>query len=213
MNAMQQAAQKRLDAILAAPPTGKSRHTQVTDLARRHARHARADDLVVRARATEGPTGAPTPKRQNRPFVAPTAAEPLERRRSFLPQGCGEGSRLLLCHGEEHRDSGADSAAPVRRKQQSRRAARRLRLVVHRGRLPRSSETLAPVCEARATRFVGVTTFAVWAAYLTSDRRRAASFGSRMPEPLTRCAAWRYGRAAWTPADERSAAWPASRTR
>jgi HK97 family phage prohead protease len=35
---MQAAAQERLDAVLAAPPTGKSRHAQVADLARQHAR-------------------------------------------------------------------------------------------------------------------------------------------------------------------------------
>lgn len=48
MSARMQAAQERLDAVLAAPPTGKSRHTQVADLARQHARRARADDLVVK---------------------------------------------------------------------------------------------------------------------------------------------------------------------
>jgi hypothetical protein len=35
---LQAAAQERLDAVLAAPPTGKSRHAQVADLARQHAR-------------------------------------------------------------------------------------------------------------------------------------------------------------------------------
>jgi HK97 family phage prohead protease len=35
---MQQAAQERLDAVLAAPPTGRSRHSQTIDLARQHAR-------------------------------------------------------------------------------------------------------------------------------------------------------------------------------
>jgi hypothetical protein len=48
MSTPMQATQERLDAVLAAPPTGKSRHTQVADLARQHARHARADDLIVK---------------------------------------------------------------------------------------------------------------------------------------------------------------------
>jgi HK97 family phage prohead protease len=37
MNAMQQAAQERLDAVLAAPARGRTRHDQVADLCRQHA--------------------------------------------------------------------------------------------------------------------------------------------------------------------------------
>jgi HK97 family phage prohead protease len=57
---MQAAAQERLDTVLAAPPTGKPRHTQVADLGRQHARHARADDLIVKQVAATDVEADPT---------------------------------------------------------------------------------------------------------------------------------------------------------
>src|SRR5688500_4231332 len=52
---MQAAAQERLDAVLAAPPTGKSRHTPVTDLARQHTREHPTHIKAVAAVAATAP--------------------------------------------------------------------------------------------------------------------------------------------------------------
>jgi HK97 family phage prohead protease len=48
MTTRMQAAQARLEEVLNSPPTGRSRHAQTVDLARRHALQARADDLIVK---------------------------------------------------------------------------------------------------------------------------------------------------------------------
>ena len=57
---IQAAAQERLDAVLNSPPRGKSRHAQTVDLARRHALHARADDLIVKQVAATDVEADPT---------------------------------------------------------------------------------------------------------------------------------------------------------
>jgi hypothetical protein len=69
-----QAAQARLDAILDAPPRGKSRHAQTVDLARRHAPHARADDLVVKQVAITDVEADPTGQ-----FVAMVSDDQTDR--------------------------------------------------------------------------------------------------------------------------------------